>query len=96
MQELEEDPTKAGDKSEKEPNDVKTIKRQRAKAEFLKTKLAAKQKAWKSKTGSLNVEKDITALCKLTKSLNKEATRGATVTLDEGGGIPTGKQAADS
>ena len=95
LQELEDDLNKARDDAEKEPNDGNTIKLQKAKAKFLKTKLIAKRKAWRSKTGSLNMEKDTTALWKLTKSLNEEATRGATVTLDEGGGILTGKQAAD-
>ena len=67
----------------------------KAKAKVLKTMLATKRKAWGSKTGSLNLEKDTTALQKSTKSLNVEATGGTSVTFDEGGGILTGKQAAD-
>ena len=95
LQELEDNLNKARDDAEKEPNDENTIKHQKAKAKFLKTKLAAKRKAWKNKTSSLNLEKDTTTLWKLTKSLNEEDTRGTTITLDEGGGILTGKQAAD-
>ena len=80
MQELEDDLNKARDDADKQPNDANTIKLQKAKTKFLKTNLAAKRKVWRSKSGSLNLEKDTTALWKLTKSLNEEATRGATVT----------------
>ena len=94
LQELEEDLNEARERAEKEPSQTNTIQLQHAKAKFLKTKLEAKRRAWREKTSSLNMEKDQTALWRLTKSLNEEDSRGSTITLDEGG-IKIGKQAAD-
>ena len=94
LKELEENMNEAREKAEKEPSQANTIQLQHAKAKFLKTKLEAKRRSWRQKTSELNMEKDQTALWRLTKCLNEEDSRGSTITLDEGGML-IGKQAAD-
>ena len=94
LQVLEDDLNEAREIAEKDASEASAIRLQRAKAKFLKAKLAAKRKSWREKTSSLNLEKDSKALWKLTKNLNEEDSRGSTITLDEGG-ILFGKQAAD-
>ena len=90
LKELEENMNEAREKAEKEPSQANTIQLQHAKAKFLKTKLEAKRRSWRQKTSELNMEKDQTALWRLTKSLNEEDSTGSTITLNEGG-ILTGK-----
>ena len=94
LKELEDNLNEAREKAEKEPSQANTIQLQRAKAKFLKTKLEAKRRSWRQKTGELNMEKDQTALWRLTKCLNEEDSRGSTITQDEND-ILIGKQAAD-
>ena len=61
----------------------------------MRTKLEATRTSWREKTASLNFEKDITKLWRLTKLLNDEESHGQKITLEENGTTLTGKKSAD-
>ena len=96
LNQLEEKLNEARDKMESVPTDENVATHNRAKAIFIKEKTQAARRSWHDKTASLNTEKNMDQLWKLTKDLNDDnPSRGKTVLL-EGNQFKTGKAAADT
>ena len=96
LDELQNKLSQAREEAESNPSQEANLSLQQAKAKFLRYKLEAQRKSWKSKTASLNLERDGRKLWRLTKQLNddKDQARGQ-VTLEEDGEMLTGRQAAN-
>jgi hypothetical protein len=94
--ELQNKLSQAWEEAESNPSQKANLTLQQAKAKFLRYKLETQGKSWKSKTASLNLERDGHKLWRLTKQLNldKDQLRGP-VTLEEEGEMLTGRQAAN-
>ena len=96
LQDLETKLNNARSLAESQPSDEHQIKLQEAKAKFLRTKIQAKRQSWRSKTASLNMEKDGRKLWRLVGAINDDRSHSHNITLEKDGRILTGKLAANT
>lgn len=86
----------ARDAMEQNPTHENTVQHNEIKDTYNKQKKAEIQKSWNEKTSSLDMEKDLNKLWRLTKVLNEDAGEKYSKTvLEEDGEHHTGKQAAN-
>ena len=72
LEALQKDLGEAREEMEQTPSDENVAAHNRAKALFVRKKLDATRRSWHEKTASLNLDKDMQGLWKLTKSLNED------------------------
>ena len=87
--------SEARDAMEQSPTAENVVAHSKAKAEYTRERLQATRRSWHEKTASLNMEKDMQGLWKLTKTLNDDnPARGKTV-LEVNNQLSTEKRAAN-
>jgi len=72
LDELQNKLSHAREEAESNPPQEAHLSLQQAMAKFLRYKLEAQRKSWRSKTASLNLERDGRKLWRLTKQLNDD------------------------
>ena len=94
-QELHNAVSKLREKMEHCPTDENTQAHNKANAEYTRQKLQQTRAAWHEKTSSLNFEKDICKLWKLTKLLNEDNPERRQTVPESEGELLTQKRAAN-
>ncbi|XP_070209766.1 uncharacterized protein [Littorina saxatilis] len=95
LQELEDEVSSIREEVEENPSVDNNITLKAATAKYRRAYLQAARSSWREKTEKLNLERDGNKLWKLTKAMNGEDTRAATITISQGQELLTGRKAAN-
>ena len=80
---------------ERNPTDKSVAAHNKAKALFTREKLTETRNSWHEKTSSLDMEKDLQGLWKLTKTLNEDYTSKTKIVIEENNELHSERKAAD-
>ena len=86
---------RAREDMEENPTDDTVTEHNKAKAIFTRAKITETRNSWHEKTSSLNMEKDIQGLWKLTKALNEDTQSKSKLVIEDNAQLYSDKKAAN-
>ena len=91
---LHKDLERKREEMERNPTDKSVAAHNKAKALFTREKLTETRNSWHEKTSSLDMEKDLQGLWKLTKTLNEDYTSKTKIVIEENNELHSERKAA--